>query len=41
MSVQHQAALAAFLVKRPVKVKFDRTDSLNYHPCLLYTSRCV
>ncbi len=32
MSVQHQAALAAFLVKRPVKVKFDRTDSLNYHP---------
>ena len=32
MSVQHQAALCAFLVKRPVKVKFDRTDSLNYHP---------
>lgn len=32
MSVQHQAALAAFIVKRPVKVKFDRTDSLNYHP---------
>lgn len=32
MSVQHQAALCAFIVKRPVKVKFDRTDSLNYHP---------
>ncbi len=32
MSVQHQAALCAFLTKLPVKVKFDRTDSLNYHP---------
>jgi len=32
MSVQHQAALCAYLVGRPVKVKFDRTDSLNYHP---------
>jgi len=32
MSVQHQAALCAFLVQRPVKVKFNRTDSINYHP---------
>lgn len=32
MSVQHQAALCAFLVQRPVKVKFGRTDSINYHP---------
>ncbi len=32
MSVQHQAALAAYLCQRPVKVKFGRTESLNYHP---------
>lgn len=32
MSVQHQAALCAFLSQRPVKVKFGRTESLNYHP---------
>ena len=29
MSVQHQAALCAFLVQRPVKVKFGRTDSFR------------
>lgn len=32
MSVQHQAALCAHLTGKPVKVKFTRTDSLNYHP---------
>jgi len=32
MSVQHQAALCAYLVQRPVKVKFGRTDSINFHP---------
>ena len=32
MSVQHQAALCAFLTQRPVKVLFTRQESFNYHP---------
>ncbi|WP_349948657.1 selenium-dependent xanthine dehydrogenase [Lacrimispora sp. BS-2] len=32
VSVQHIAALAALKVKRPVKVKFSRQESLNFHP---------
>lgn len=32
MSVQHQAALCAYLSKRPVKVYFSRQESINYHP---------
>lgn len=32
MSVQHQAALCAYLLKRPVKVSFSRQESINYHP---------
>lgn len=32
MSVQHQAALCAYLTKRPVKVGFTRQESINYHP---------
>lgn len=32
MSVQHHAALAAWLTKKPVKVKFSRQESLNFHP---------
>lgn len=32
MSVQHQAALCAYLVKKPVKVSFSRQESINYHP---------
>ena len=32
MSVQHQAALCAFLTKRTVKVFFSRQESINYHP---------
>ena len=32
MSVQHHAALACFLLKRPVKVRFSRSDSLLIHP---------
>lgn len=31
MSVQHHAALAAWLAKRPVKVKFSRKESLLVH----------
>lgn len=31
MSVQHHAALAAYLVKWPVKVKFSREESLKVH----------
>jgi selenium-dependent xanthine dehydrogenase len=31
MSVQHHAALAAWHCKRPVKVKFSRQESINYH----------
>lgn len=32
VSVQHLAALAAYLSKRPVKVKLSRTESLMIHP---------
>ncbi|WP_035283408.1 MULTISPECIES: selenium-dependent xanthine dehydrogenase [unclassified Clostridium] len=32
MSVQHQAALCAYLTKQPVKVSFSRQESINYHP---------
>lgn len=32
MSVQHQAALCAYILKRPVKVYFSRQESINYHP---------
>jgi len=31
MSVQHHAALMAWYLKRPVKVKFSRQESINYH----------
>lgn len=31
MSVQHHAALMAWVLKRPVKVKFSRQESLNIH----------
>ncbi len=31
MSVQHHAALAAYLLKKPVKVKFTRQESILYH----------
>ena len=32
MSVQHHAALAAYLTKKPVKVKLSRAESLLVHP---------
>ena len=32
MSVQHHAALASYLLKRPVKVKFSRAESILIHP---------
>ncbi len=32
VSVQHLAALAALKVGRPVKVKFSRKESINFHP---------
>ncbi|MDR2865227.1 MAG: selenium-dependent xanthine dehydrogenase [Spirochaetaceae bacterium] len=32
MSVQHHACLAAFLLKKPVKVLLDRQESINLHP---------
>lgn len=32
MSVQHHAALMAWYTKKPVKVKFSRQESLDYHP---------
>ena len=32
MSVQHHAALAAWLVKKPVKIKFSRQESITVHP---------
>jgi len=32
MSVQHHAALAAWLVKKPVKIKFSRQESIMVHP---------
>ena len=31
MSVQHHAALMAWHTKKPVKIKFSRQESLNYH----------
>ncbi|MBQ9816726.1 MAG: selenium-dependent xanthine dehydrogenase [Proteobacteria bacterium] len=31
MTVQQYAALAAWITKRPVKVKYSRQESLNYH----------
>lgn len=31
MSVQHHAALMAWFTKKPVKVKFSRQESINYH----------
>lgn len=31
MSVQHHAALMAYITKKPVKVKFSRQESLNIH----------
>ena len=31
MSVQHHAALAAWLLKKPVKIKFSRQESLDFH----------
>ena len=32
MSVQHHAALAAYILKRPVKVRLSREESLRVHP---------
>lgn len=32
MSVQHHAALCAYLLKKPVKILFTREESLNIHP---------
>lgn len=32
MSVQHHAALMSWHVKRPVKVRFSRQESINIHP---------
>jgi aldehyde oxidoreductase len=32
MSVQHHAALAAFLIRKPVKVKLTRQESIFVHP---------
>lgn len=32
MSVQHHAALAAYVLKQPVKVKFTREESILIHP---------
>ncbi len=32
LSVQHHAALCAYLLKRPVKVYFSRQESINFHP---------
>jgi len=32
MSVQHHAALVAWLVKKPVKIKFSRQESILVHP---------
>lgn len=31
LTVQHHAALMAWILKRPVKVKFSRSDSFKYH----------
>jgi CO/xanthine dehydrogenase Mo-binding subunit len=32
MSVQHHAALAAWIVKKPVKIRFSREESIRIHP---------
>ena len=32
VSVQHIAALAAWICKRPVKARFSRQESINFHP---------
>ena len=32
MSVQHHAALAAWIVKKPVKIRFSRQESILVHP---------
>lgn len=32
MSVQHHAALASYITKRTVKIKFSRQESINVHP---------
>ena len=45
MSVQHHAALAAWLLKRPVKVRFTRQESILIHPKrhameLCFTTAC-
>lgn len=32
VSAQHLAALAAYIYRRPVKVKFSRQESINFHP---------
>ncbi|MDR2599913.1 MAG: selenium-dependent xanthine dehydrogenase [Oscillospiraceae bacterium] len=32
MSVQHHAALASWIVKKPVKIKLSRQESINIHP---------
>ena len=32
VSAQHIAALAAYKLQKPVKVKFSRTESINFHP---------
>jgi len=45
MSVQHHAALAAWLVKKPVKIKFSRDESLKIHPKrhameIVFTTAC-
>ena len=32
MSVQHHAALAAYLTQKPVKVRLSRQESINVHP---------
>lgn len=41
MSVQHHAALAAWLLKRPVKVRFSRQESILIHPKRHAMELCV
>ncbi len=45
MSVQHHAALAAYLLKKPVKVAFSRQESMLIHPKrhameMVFTTAC-
>ena len=45
MSVQHHAALAAYLTKRPVKVRLSRAESILIHPKrhameMVFTTAC-